>query len=71
MRDAGKLSFQEEILFLCVCVCVKFYPRWLTHQSEQIKQLVNGLNNQMIIVLRQIWWSTRSWALVSGIELFS
>ena len=50
MRDAGKLSFQEEILFLCVCVCVKFYPRWLTHQSEQIKQLVNGLNNQMIII---------------------
>ena len=47
MRDAGKLSFQE-ILFLCVCV--KFYLRWLTHQSEQIKQLVNGLNNQMIII---------------------
>ena len=69
MRDAGKLSFQEEILFLCVCV--KFYPHWLTHQSEQIKQLVNGLNNQMIIVLRQIWWPTRSWALGSGIELFS
>ena len=52
MRDAGKLSFQEEILFLCVCV--KFYPHRLTHQSEQIEQLVNGLNNQMIIVLRQI-----------------
>ena len=52
MRDADKLSFQEEILFLCVCVCVcvKFYLRWLTHQSEQIKQLVNGLNNQMIII---------------------
>ena len=48
MRDAGKLSFQEEILFLCVCV--KFYLRWLTHQSEQIKQLVNGLNNQIIII---------------------
>ena len=51
MRDAGKLSFQEEILFLCVCVCLKFYPRWLTHQSEKIKQLVNGLNNQMIIII--------------------
>ena len=43
--------FKKKFYFcVCVCVCVKFYLRWLTHQSEQIKQLVNGLNNQMIII---------------------